>query len=151
MFLSRNMKNNVYHCKPQFYCIKMRFKGVVGLYWYVFVMRIIFLVLCFVIVVFLCYVHLYFYHTCSQPRWLSWMRVRLVHVIRWLRVRRYRVGIILSLRLSMRFSMVILSLPMIQWSFFRVDHEIFYGHSLPSADSRRAVVSFWRKNVHNTG
>ena len=28
---------------------------------------------------------------------------------------------------------------------------IFYGHSLPSADSRRAVVSFWRKNVHNTG
>ena len=28
---------------------------------------------------------------------------------------------------------------------------IFYGHSLPSADSRRAVVSFWLKNVHNTG
>ena len=28
---------------------------------------------------------------------------------------------------------------------------IFFGHSLPSADSRRAVVSFWRKNVHNTG
>ena len=28
---------------------------------------------------------------------------------------------------------------------------IFYGHSLPSADLRRAVVSFWRKNVHNTG
>ena len=28
---------------------------------------------------------------------------------------------------------------------------IFYGHSLPSADSRRAVVSFWRKNVYNTG
>ena len=26
-----------------------------------------------------------------------------------------------------------------------------YGHSLPSADSRRAVVSFRRKNVHNTG
>ena len=25
------------------------------------------------------------------------------------------------------------------------------AHSLPSADSRRAVVSFWRKNVHNTG
>ena len=24
---------------------------------------------------------------------------------------------------------------------------IFYGHSLPSADSRRAVVSFW----HNIG
>ena len=28
---------------------------------------------------------------------------------------------------------------------------IFYGHSLPSADSRRSVVSFWRKNAHNTG
>ena len=25
---------------------------------------------------------------------------------------------------------------------------IFYGHSLPSTDSRRAVVCFWRKNVH---
>ena len=24
-------------------------------------------------------------------------------------------------------------------------------HSLPSADSRRAVVSFWQKDVHNTG
>ena len=24
----------------------------------------------------------------------------------------------------------------------------FYSHSLPSADSRRAVVSYWRKNVH---
>ena len=24
----------------------------------------------------------------------------------------------------------------------------FPGHSLPSADSRRAVVSYWRKNVH---
>ena len=24
----------------------------------------------------------------------------------------------------------------------------FYGHSLPSADSRRAVFSYWRKNVH---
>ena len=28
---------------------------------------------------------------------------------------------------------------------------IFYGHSLPSADSRRAFVSFWQRNVHNTG
>ena len=27
---------------------------------------------------------------------------------------------------------------------------IFYGHSLPSADSRRASVSFWQKNAHNT-
>ena len=38
-------------------------------------------------------------------------------------------------------------------TFFREDWpwNIFYGHSPPSADSRRAVVSFWRKNVHNTG
>ena len=28
MFLSRNEKNNVYPCKPQFYYIKMGFKGV---------------------------------------------------------------------------------------------------------------------------
>ena len=28
MFLSRNKKNNVYRCKPQFYYIKVRFKGV---------------------------------------------------------------------------------------------------------------------------
>ena len=27
MFLSRNMKNNVYPCKPQFYYIKVGFKG----------------------------------------------------------------------------------------------------------------------------
>ena len=35
-----------------------------------------------------------------------------------------------------------------QHSFVEIDHEIF---SLPSTDLRRAVVSFWRKNVHNTG
>ena len=28
MFLSRNNKNNVYPCKPQFYYIKVGFKGV---------------------------------------------------------------------------------------------------------------------------
>ena len=28
IFLSRNKKINVYPCKPQFYCIKVRFKGV---------------------------------------------------------------------------------------------------------------------------
>ena len=27
MFFSRNKKNNVYPCKPQFYYIKVRFKG----------------------------------------------------------------------------------------------------------------------------
>ena len=27
MFLSRNKKNNVYPCKPQFYYIKVEFKG----------------------------------------------------------------------------------------------------------------------------
>ena len=32
------------------------------------------------------------------------------------------------------------------WSWF-----FFYGHSLPSVDSRKTVVSFWRKNMHNTG
>ena len=38
-------------------------------------------------------------------------------------------------------------------TFFRGDWSwnIFYGHSLPSADSWSAVVSFWPKNVHNTG
>ena len=43
-----------------------------------------------------------------------------------------------------------------QHSFVETDHifqisNIFLGHSLPSAYSRRAVVSFWQKNVHNTG
>ena len=33
-------------------------------------------------------------------------------------------------------------------SFMVIDHEIFSNHSLPSADSRMAVVSFWQKNVH---
>ena len=36
-------------------------------------------------------------------------------------------------------------------SLLKIFRNIFYGHSLPSADSRRAIVSFWRKNVHNTG
>ena len=34
-----------------------------------------------------------------------------------------------------------------QHSFVEIDHEIFST----VIDSRRAVVSFWRKNVHNTG
>ena len=38
MFLSRNKKNNVYPCKPQFYYIKVGFKGSI-LYRHVFVMN----------------------------------------------------------------------------------------------------------------
>ena len=43
--------------------------------------------------------------------------------------------------------------PLRSATFFPGDwsRNIFYGHSLLSADSRRAVVSFWWKNVHNTG
>ena len=64
-----------------------------------------------------------------RPQWLSWMPVRL-------ETRRLRV------RPPPRSS-----------TFFRGDSScnIFYGHSLPFVDSRRAVVSFWRKNMHNTG
>ena len=41
MFLSRNKKSNVvYTCKPQFYYIKMVFKGGANLYRYVFLMKI---------------------------------------------------------------------------------------------------------------
>ena len=29
IFLSRNKNNNVYHCKPQFYYVKVGFKGVI--------------------------------------------------------------------------------------------------------------------------
>ena len=45
------------------------------------------------------------------------------------------------------------SIPHGSATFFREEWSwnIFYGRSRPSADSRRAVVSFWRKNVHNTG
>ena len=66
--------------------------------------------------------------TC-RPRWLSWMR-RPTGDQEVAGSTPAEVGNILSWRLIMN---------------------IFYGHSLPSADSRRAVVSFWRKNVHNTG
>ena len=64
-----------------------------------------------------------------RPLWLSWMRVRLE-----------------TRRSLVRF-------PPRSATFFRgnLSWNIFYGHSLSSADSRRAVVSFWRKNVHNTG
>ena len=44
------------------------------------------------------------------------------------------------------------TLPGQQLSFVEIDHEIFfYIHYLPSADSRREVVSFRRKNVQNSG
>ena len=42
MFFSRNKKNNAYPCKPQFYYIKVGFKGVklyIYIYVYVFVMK----------------------------------------------------------------------------------------------------------------
>ena len=32
MFLSRNKKNNVYPCKPQFYYINVGFKGIIIIY-----------------------------------------------------------------------------------------------------------------------
>ena len=40
--------------------------------------------------------------------------------------------------------------PHVRRTFFRGDlgKKKIYGHSLPSADSRRAIVSYWRKNVH---
>ena len=39
--------------------------------------------------------------------------------------------------------------PIRQHSFMEIGHEIiFYGHSLPTADSRRAVVRYWWKDVH---
>ena len=63
------------------------------------------------------------------PRWLSWMR-RPTGDQEVAGSTPAEVGNILSWRLIMKY---------------------FYGHSLPSADSRRAVVSFWRKNMHNTG
>ena len=65
----------------------------------------------------------------SRPRWLSWMRIRLETRRSRVRPRRGR-----------------------QHSFMEIDHEIFSTVILSlSADSRREVVSFWQKNVHNTG
>ena len=61
-----------------------------------------------------------------RPRWLSWMR-RQTGDQEVAGSTPVEVGNILSWRLIMKY-------------FLR-----------SSADSRRAVVSFWRKNVHNTG
>ena len=66
-------------------------------------------------------------HSLSRHLWLSWMRVRLM--IMRLRVRPRRVCNIHSWRLTIK----------------------YFLRSFSPADSRRAVVSFWRKNVHNTG
>ena len=62
------------------------------------------------------------------PQWLSWMHV-------W----------------SGGFGFVRLP-PAGSATFFHGDlsWNIFYGHSFPSADSRRAIVSLWRKNEHTT-
>ena len=38
-----------------------------------------------------------------------------------------------------------------QHSFVEIDHEIFSRVILSLPDLRRAVVIFWRKNMHNTG
>ena len=65
----------------------------------------------------------------SQLRWLSWMHI-------WLVIRRLRVP----------------PPPGQHHSFVEIwSWNIFYSHSLPSLVSRWAVVSFWQKNVHNTG
>ena len=44
----------------------------------------------------------------------------------------------------------------LQWQFHSGERVVapgpfVYGHSLSSFYQRRAVVSFWQKNVHNTG
>ena len=45
------------------------------------------------------------------------------------------------------------TLPGWQHSLMEIDHEIFSSDILSRApiDSRKAVVSFWRKNVHVSG
>ena len=42
-------------------------------------------------------------------------------------------------------------LPDRQHYFVEIDHEIFSRVILSLPDLRRAVVIFWRKNMHNTG
>ena len=65
------------------------------------------------------------FSTC-WPWWLTWMHVWLVIKRSWVQS------------------------PLGSATFFRGDWawNIFYSDSLPSAYSRRAVVSFWQKNVH---
>ena len=62
----------------------------------------------------------------GRPRWLSRIRIRLV-------IRKSRV----------RSPPGLATFFCRDWSW-----NIFYGHSLPSADSTRAAIRFWRKNVH---
>ena len=113
MFLSRNQKNNVYPCKPQFYYIKVRFISVCfrdennifgamlrdfGISW-----------LCSLI--FLPYM---------QPASVAQLDAR-----------------------PTGNQMVEGStLPARYHSFVEIDHEIFYGHSLPSNDSV-IILSCW--------
>ena len=64
----------------------------------------------------------------SLDSWLSWMPIQQV-------IRRFGFD------------------PAESATFFHGDWSwsICYGHSLPSPESRRAVISFWQKNVHITG
>ena len=68
----------------------------------------------------------YIFDSVCWVRWLSRMRVRLV-------IRRSLFRYPSSLATLFRGG----------WPW-----NVFYGHYLPFADSRSAVVSFWRKNVH---
>ena len=65
----------------------------------------------------------------GRPRWLSLMHV-------WLVIRRLQVWPPPGMATFFHG----------YWSW-----NTLCGHSLPSADSRRVFVSFWQKNVHNSG
>ena len=43
---------------------------------------------------------------------------------------------------------VLSSIPALSHVFMEIDHEIFSSHSPPSTDSRRAVVSYKQKYMH---
>ena len=75
------------------------------------------------------YISSIFDRVICRPRWFSWMR-RPTGDQEVAGSTPAEVGNILSWRLIVKY---------------------FLRSSPPSADSRRAVVSFWRKNVHNTG
>ena len=89
----------------------------------------------------------------ARKSWTSWfwhlVQALKLWISQYYRYQSYPVGCAIWLKTSMSW---VQPLPR-SATFFRGDWSwnIFYGHSLPSADLRRAVVSFWRKNVHNTG